>query len=233
MPVRHWVWRWRRPQSYRSHRQTTPSRRAARPHISPYLPISHHISPHLPISPHISPYLTISHHISPYLEPRALVRPRTDWLTTFESGAVCRLLTRSFTTRGLPIGRLLVIQLTNWFIPYSRLMTGRRAAPCRRSGRRCWSSTCGTRWAASPPLAACRPASCLDARVFSLRHRRPRRRILVLQLSLERTRIQLHSAVFGRIHCPRPPSYSRGAPTTLHRTVLPHRGLRVHHGSPR
>mmetsp|Transcript_9718 Transcript_9718/g.30702 ORF Transcript_9718/g.30702 Transcript_9718/m.30702 type:complete len:209 (-) Transcript_9718:305-931(-) len=30
VPVRRSVWRWRRPQSYRSHRQTTPSRRSGR-----------------------------------------------------------------------------------------------------------------------------------------------------------------------------------------------------------
>ena len=49
-------------------------------------------------------------------------------------------------------------------------------------------------------------------------------RIRVLQLALERTRIQLYSAVFSCGRCLNDPSYSRGALKTLHDTVLPRRG---------
>ena len=46
-------------------------------------------------------------------------------------------------------------------------------------------------------------------------------RILVLQLALERTRLQLYSTAFRCIHLCSYPSYSRGARSTLHDTAFP------------
>ena len=46
-------------------------------------------------------------------------------------------------------------------------------------------------------------------------------RILASQPALERTRIQLYSAIFSRVHRICGPSFSGGALNTLHNTVFP------------
>ena len=53
-------------------------------------------------------------------------------------------------------------------------------------------------------------------------------RFLVSLPTLERTRVESHSAAFPVFDCIRSPSYSRGALSTLHNAVLPPRGRRIH-----